>query len=369
MNINSLPARTWEWLKVNETAHAEPGNLTGLELVEKLPDGVLTGISDMSAVSADALGRCVSYADIRSGLGKEFDEAMINTGLKVRTYSVSDVSGTASIYQDIDLSAKDDSATGCMLFFDVKEGTDCIVYQFITSKDDSDDLFLVQNKYNVGPGARLTLVQIENTGKGIEVISDCGGICADGGEFMKIQLVLGGSHTFLGDFCSLEGQKSSYRSDLAYRLTGDHKLDINLVADHTGRESTSEINVSGVMSDTSEKVFRGTIDFHKGCAGSKGAELEDVLLLDDSIVNKTVPLILCDEEDVEGSHGASIGKLDENLLFYMKSRGLEEDRIYEMMAQARVERVAMLIEDNVVLNRVNEMINGPVERECLNGRD
>lgn len=46
-----------------------------------------------------------------------------------------------------------------------------------------------------------------------------------------------------------------------------------------------------------------------------GNEKEDVLLLDDTIVNQTIPLILCNEEDVEGNHGATIGKLDEERCF------------------------------------------------------
>lgn len=46
-------------------------------------------------------------------------------------------------------------------------------------------------------------------------------------------------------------------------------------------------------------MFRGTIDFKNGSAGSTGSEQETVLLLGDDVVNRTVPLILCAEENVE----------------------------------------------------------------------
>ena len=42
-----------------------------------------------------------------------------------------------------------------------------------------------------------------------------------------------------------------------------------------------------------------------------------MLLLSNDVVNQTIPLILCAEEDVEGNHGATIGKLDDELLFYL----------------------------------------------------
>ena len=85
------------------------------------------------------------------------------------------------------------------------------------------------------------------------------------------------------------------------------------------------------------KLFRGSIDFVKGCAGSVGNEKEDVLLLGDDVVNQTIPLILCAEEDVEGNHGASIGELDEKTLFYLMSRGIYEgsSRGYDSRSQTR----------------------------------
>ena len=69
------------------------------------------------------------------------------------------------------------------------------------------------------------------------------------------------------------------------------------------------------MRDTAFKLFRGTIDFVKGSAGSVGNEKEEVLLIDEKCVNQTIPIILCAEEDVVGNHGATIGKPDEELLF------------------------------------------------------
>ena len=67
---------------------------------------------------------------------------------------------------------------------------------------------------------------------------------------------------------------------------------------HEGKKSVSEIRTDGVLHENARKLFRGTIDFKKGAAGAVGNEKEDVLLLDDDVVNQTIPLILCAEEDV-----------------------------------------------------------------------
>ena len=89
------------------------------------------------------------------------------------------------------------------------------------------------------------------------------------------------------------------------------------------------------------KVFRGTIDFKNGSAGSAGNEKETVLLLGDDVVNKTVPLILCAEENVVGNHGATIGELDDDTLFYFASRGIRPRAAAEdLLARAAMERLA-----------------------------
>ena len=76
--------------------------------------------------------------------------------------------------------------------------------------------------------------------------------------------------------------------------------------------------------------------------------------MDEEVVNQTIPLILCGEEDVEGAHGASIGRINEEHLFYMKSRGISEEQIYEMLASARIETVLGRIGDEETSERVRK---------------
>ena len=381
MKIDKLPVRTWEKLNVNETTITDV-TVSACEYSQELPVGVghyslhnsneradgTKGITS-SGQSADINAGTDIFADIRTGLGDEFDDALDKNAIPVNIYKItSGIDNKKPVYQDFEV-AGDGGAN--VLYFDVADGSSCTVIQFITSKVDittsrasdapaeSVDIttkYALQNKYHIGKGASLTLIQVQNLSPDTELYNGCGGVCEDGASFHRIQLILGGGVTYTGDFCALLGSKSIYTCDIGYRLTGTHTLDMNYIADHNGRSSESRIKVSGVMENEAEKVFRGTIDFHRGCAGSKGSELEEVLLLDDTIVNKTVPLILCDEEDVEGSHGATIGQLDENLLFYLKSRGIEEDEIYSMMTRARIDAVAGLIEDESARKRVDTII-------------
>jgi len=197
----------------------------------------------------------------------------------------------------------------------------------------------VETRYDIAAGGHLTLIQIQHLQKGMRFYNNIGGNQEAEGGFTLIQLVVGGDESYYGCFAGLQGHKSTFENRIAYLLSGTDKLDMNYDIDHTGTKTVSDVLVSGVMRDASKKLFRGTIDFHRGCAGAKGSELEDVLLMDEAVRNQTIPVILCDEEDVEGSHGASIGKLDEKMMFYMKSRGIPEEGIYEMMAKAKIDSI------------------------------
>ncbi len=186
------------------------------------------------------------------------------------------------------------------------------------------------------------------------VYSDIHVRCGKNAQFHWYRLVRGSKETY--DNCSavLEGRGSQFTADVGYRLCGNEKYDANCEAVHRGEKTQSRIFASGVLSDTAYKLFRGTIDFRKGCAGSSGTETEDVLLADETVRNLSVPVILCAEEDVAGNHGATIGRPDENLVYYLASRGLETEKALEMLAQAKLDAVINRIPDEEIRRSLQE---------------
>ncbi len=171
-------------------------------------------------------------------------------------------------------------------------------------------------------------------------------------SFDLSQLYIGGLDTVSEIRTTLGGRLSRFNADIAYTLGTGSKLDINLIADHYGKKSVSEINVGGVLNEGSDKVFKGTIDFKSGASGAKGHEKEDVLLAGDNIRNRIVPVILCAEEDVEGSHGATSGRIDDDQIFYMRSRGIPDEQILNILARAKLARVIGKIDDEQVKQRI-----------------
>ena len=80
-------------------------------------------------------------------------------------------------------------------------------------------------------------------------------------------------------------------------------------------------------------------------------------MLGEDAVNKTVPLILCAEENVEGTHGATIGELDDDTLFYFESRGIDRQTAENILARASIERLARAVGDRELEEKIIDGLN------------
>ena len=235
-------------------------------------------------------------------------------------------------------------------------GSDVTVFE--TYRTDKN--LLVDTKINIEKGARVKLVQLNLTGKGSTVYSKVDADIKEDGKFEFVQLFLGQGDQYLDCKADLNGDRSFVKADMAYIGQDSQKIDVNFVANQFGKNTESEINTDGALKDAATKIFRGTIDFKQGSSDSVGNEMEKVLLLGDDVVNKTIPIILCAEENVVGNHGATIGDLDADTLFYFESRGINREEAQNIMLRANVEHVASLVNDDefesIVKERLEEVL-------------
>lgn len=343
MQVNVMPAPTWNWLKLNGTP-VKGFSVSGEPQVkQEIPDAVHT--KESSGV----------WTDQETGMGKDFAAFAEASDLPVH---------------EILSEAGDRSASPARVYYSLSDGT--MSRWDVTCADDSEMVFVqvfrasegtengsaaVSTRYHVGKNAKLTIAQIVEMPEDFRFFDDLGGDLEESANIHLVQVVLSGKENFLGHYAGLKGRYSTLDSDLGYQVSGKETLDINYFADHRGRNTACQINASGVLRNEAKKIFRGTIDFKRGAAASTGAEKEDVMLMDDGVINQTIPVILCTEEDVEGVHGATIGRLAQDMMFYMESRGISEEEIYRMMSRARIESAASAIPDETAKKIVTDYLD------------
>ena len=242
----------------------------------------------------------------------------------------------------------------------VSEGSELTLIEVFESEN-TENLLGLQTRVYVCENASIKLVRVNLLSESTDHFDDLGFHLENDAKAELVQLELGGKRSYVGVRTELVGRKSEYRSATGYLCKGDSLLDMNFVTNEWGKKVSSNMDASGVLLDNSTKVYRGTIDFKEGAKGASGFEKEDTLLFSPSIINKSVPLILCHEEDVEGDHGATIGRIDEKLLFYIKSRGIDEKAAKQLMTEAYINAVTEQIGDDEtegkVIKYVSEVFN------------
>ena len=190
-------------------------------------------------------------------------------------------------------------------------------------------------------GAHVRIVEVLGIAEGQQHLESVG-ISAQGDARVEVcQYVLGGSATALGLACDLAGDRARIDLSCRYHADHDHLVDVNHVVRQRGRGTRAEVRESGILDDEARKTLRATIDLVHGAKGAKGNEAESVLVLGDGVVNKTVPVILCDEDDVAGNHGATIGSVSPEQISYLENRGLSRDQAESLFVRALFEDAIM----------------------------
>lgn len=372
MTVNILPTRTWNRLGMNESQiQIEWPEESVLIKPERLAAGVTW--------EKEIFGK--EWDEIQTGMGREYDAmaAECGTAGANRTDTVNGTAvaeenaGAGSIYRLTAEAAavlQNENTEWTVLCVDYKNGSYqnrlCLdakensrlnVLIVFRSGEDAQGTSSFQVKVHAEKNAKVQLQEVQLLGAGYTCLSDIGASCGENATFELLKLELGAGKVYAGCLTELEGKKSTFDAKIGYYTSVNQKLDMNYTVRHRGKKTESMMEVSGVLQDSSSKLFRGTIDFVPGCAGAKGTEREDVLLLGDDIVNQTIPLILCAEEDVEGNHGASMGDLDDATLFYLCSRGLSREEAERMVARARIDALNELVADEAVQKQIQEFMN------------
>lgn len=247
--------------------------------------------------------------------------------------SITVKSGEAPEPFRLDFSEAGDSEVS----FTAEENSSITVYELHRSNS------AVKLSFDIGKNASVKLVQLLNPTEKLrhETFANC----SKGGKFQIMTIMTGDGNIYSDNRTELEGDSSSINVEVAYLGKNSQTIDYNIAVNHWGKDTHSGINAAGALMDSAKKVFRVTIDFKTGSSDSKGSENETVIMLGDDVVNKTVPLILCSEENVEGSHGATIGELDDDTLFYFESRGIGREEAERIMAYAALKRLIRLSDD------------------------
>jgi len=133
--------------------------------------------------------------------------------------------------------------------------------------------------------------------------------------------------------------------------------DIGAKVIHVGANTTSKIVSKSLSKNGGSSIYRGLVQILKGAKGAAAHMRCDALILDDKSKAHTIPAMEISENDVSANHEATVGKINEDQLFYSMSRGMSQDAATGMIVNGFIEPIAkaMPLEYAVEMNRLIEL--------------
>lgn len=152
--------------------------------------------------------------------------------------------------------------------------------------------------------------------------------------------------------------------DGLYMLNGSQHADTHSIIDHLVPNCTSHQNYKGVLNDKSRGVFNGKVFVRENAHGTDAQQSNKNLLLSNDARVDTKPQLEIFNDDVKCSHGATVGQLEEEELFYLLTRGLPKPLARNLLTYGFAEEIINKIGiesikaelDSAVLNRLNAVI-------------
>lgn len=333
--INNIPVRTWRWLGVNNISvnhklpEVKPYNLDALR--GNTGDG-------LNLISIDKNKSSLRIFDTfdYEGVGEKLSEQVkskYNTGFLVETEAYKKILEPVIINYDFD---KDNDIVVDDNVIIAEEDSEITIIVRYSSKEELNFFHNGLTRIYCKKGSTVNLIKIQTLSDESTHLDANVAKLEEGATINYVLVELGSKDSVTNFRTDLEGFRSSTNMHSVYIGDKERNIDINYLINHYGKETKSSIESKGALMDKSNKIFKGTLDFKKGASKAKGQEEEYAVLLSPKVRNRSVPVLLCTEDDVEGQHAASAGKIDENKLFYLMTRGFSEKEAKKLIIEAAI---------------------------------
>ncbi|GAA5512652.1 UPF0051 protein SA0778 [Deinococcus carri] len=210
-------------------------------------------------------------------------------------------------------------------------------------EQDSEDL---PGTYAIGAvelvvkaGARLRYVSIQNWGKGVTHIQRQRGDVARDATLNSLVVTMGGTLSRTEMQSYLRGQGSDSEMLALYFANEDQHFDHYTLQHHAAPHAHSDLLYKGVNADQSVGVFSGMIKVDLGAQKTDAYQKHRTLMLSSEAQNYSVPQLEINANDVRCSHGSTTGPVNQEALFFLRSRGIHKELAEKMLVTAFLEDV------------------------------
>jgi Fe-S cluster assembly protein SufD len=184
---------------------------------------------------------------------------------------------------------------------------------------------------------------------------------------IDVKVAPGGSfHGAFADFSSskavfslnvhLLGSGSNCEWHLASVSQNEDRKDFETSVYHESENSEALMSNYGLCRDHSTLIFSGVSEIKKGAFKTKTRQEAKIIVFDPHAIGRASPILKIGENDVEASHAAVVGRLNEDHLFYLESRGVSEDEAKRLITLGYLKPIEAYFDDQKLIQKMDESI-------------
>ncbi|UYO99711.1 SufD family Fe-S cluster assembly protein [Oceanotoga sp. DSM 15011] len=217
--------------------------------------------------------------------------------------------------------------------FNIKENSKVTVVRILNGSNE-DGFRTTSLRGVLGKNAELTIINVAHLGDKDINIDNALFEVGENATVNVYDLHISGRISSPHYIFRLSGENSNAFMKPYFLGYNDNIIDMFYLIRFYGKNTTGDITGKGVLKDLSKAVFRGTLDIKKNAKEANASESEHTLLLSEKSRAEAIPSLLVDENEVNASHAASVGTLNEDTLYYLMTRGFSKVEAKRLLSLA-----------------------------------
>ena len=208
----------------------------------------------------------------------------------------------------------------------------------------------------VGPGAIVHHVKVQRESRKAFHVAGTFARLGRGSVFASHNISLGGGIVRNDIAAVLDGEGAEATLNGLYLADGDRLVDTHTVIDHAKAHCPSHELYKGVLGGKARAVFNGKIFVRQDAQKTDAKQTNKALLLSDDAQVNTKPQLEIFADDVKCTHGAAIGQLDEDALFYLRARGIGRLAARDLLIRAFAGEVIQQVKPESIHDRLEALM-------------
>lgn len=333
-----------------------------LSLTTDLPEGVsLQLLSEALAEGPEAVRFLSRRFERNEDVFARLNAALASEGVLLR---VDEGVNVATPLHLVFIGSADavDRAWHLRNLIELRAGAALTVYEHHFAASDHAHLSNTLSHVHLAQDAQLTHARVQRESERATSLLRTEAVLARDTQYRRIDLELGAALSRHELNVRLEGDNAQLHANGVLLADGRRHIDTRLGIDHIGRDTTCALTWRGLGADRGRAVFHGGILIREGADGTDAMLSNKNLLLSDNAEIDTQPVLEIHADEVKAAHGATVGQLDANAMFYLRSRGLPTPQARQLLTAAFCREPIAVIEDSAVQEKLVARVDAALAR-------